>query len=64
MDKIPQGRFRSKYLWSAIIAQVSQLILLFSGQDFGPTINVAWTSVSTILVLIGVLNDPTSKNTW
>jgi uncharacterized membrane protein len=59
-----QNRFRSKVMWVAVVGQVIALFQLTGmfakmGIDAGAAGNVA-AGVIQLLVIIGVLNDPTN----
>lgn len=59
-----QNRFKSKVLWAAIIAQLLSLMQLTGafaamGLDAGVVGNAA-AGVLQLLVLLGVLNNPTN----
>jgi phi LC3 family holin len=61
-----QNRFKSKVLWASIVAQVIVILQLTGafkamGLDLGVVNNVI-ASVLQLLVLIGVLNDPTTAD--
>lgn len=63
-----QNRLRSWVVWSAIAAQVislGQLTGLFAryGLDAG-TIGDIIAAVLQILVIVGILNNPTDKQSW
>lgn len=63
-----QNRWRSKVLWAAVIAQViaiGQLTGLFEriGVDAGLVGDVA-AAVLQLLVLVGVVNNPTNATGW
>jgi uncharacterized membrane protein len=63
-----QNRFQSKVLWTAIIGQIislAQLTGVFTqvGLDAGMVGDFA-AGVLQILVLVGVLNNPTDSVNW
>jgi len=63
-----QNRFNSKVLWSAIVAQVialAQLTGVFEqiGLDAGVVGDFA-AGVLQLLVLVGILNNPTDSEGW
>lgn len=63
-----QNRFRSWVVWSAIAAQVislGQLTGLFAryGLDAGAVGDII-AAVLQILVIAGILNNPTDKKSW
>ena len=63
-----QNRFQSKIVWAAIIAQLislGQLTGLFAkwGLDAGQVGNIA-AGILQLFVIVGFINDPTSKETW
>lgn len=70
--KIPpsqqQSRWRSKYTWLAISAQLLTILGLMGvyervglSQD---SLKVAITSILEFLVIIGIINNPTVKQEW
>jgi len=58
-----QNRFKSPVVWAAVLAQVVAILLalgvISAGQ--GEAVNAVIASVLQVLVLFGVLNDPTNK---
>ena len=63
-----QSRWRSKWLWAAIAAQVVAL-LAFTGVLEAIGVAEDWISsviggVLQLLVLLGVINNPTDKENW
>ena len=63
-----QNRFKSKVLWAAIIAQVIALMQMTGvmdaiGLDAGLAGDIG-ACVLQLLVLIGVLNNPTDGENW
>ncbi len=65
---ITQNRWRSKVLWSSIIAQliaIGQLTGLWQrlGIDAGQVGDIA-AAVLALLATIGIVNNPTSKEDW
>lgn len=58
-----QNRFKSPVLWGAVIAQVLSLLIALGVIDTGmsETINQILSGILELLVLFGVLNNPTSK---
>jgi uncharacterized membrane protein len=66
--KATQSRWTSKYLWVAIAAQIISLLQLTGafaamGLDAGVVGNTV-AGLLQLLVVMGILNDPTSKETW
>ncbi len=61
-----QKRFRSKVLWAAVVAQIVSILLMVGVIDvsLGDTINQVAGGVLQLGVLIGVLNNPTDKESW
>jgi uncharacterized membrane protein len=63
-----QNRWKSKVLWAAIVAQVialGQLTGIFAaiGIDAGQVGDIC-AAVLQLLVIVGVVNDPTNKTGW
>ena len=63
---MPQSRWKSKVLWASILAQVISLLQLTGafaamGLDAGTVGNIV-AGVLQLLVLFGVLNNPTDKS--
>jgi len=63
-----QNRFKSKVFWTAVLAQIISIgqlsgIWVNLGVDTGALGNVA-AGVLQLFVLVGLLNDPTSSDTW
>lgn len=61
-----QSRFRSKLMWSAVIAQILVILQLTGvieqlGLDVGALNNII-TAGLQIFSLIGILNDPTNAD--
>ena len=65
---VTQSRWRSPVLWSALVGQVIALIIMTGldkefGIDTGRIGDIAaW--VIQFLVMVGILNNPSSSNTW
>ncbi len=61
-----QNRWRSPVLWASIVAQVLGILLLTGVVDTGlsETINQIAAGVMQLLVLAGVLNNPTDRKDW
>jgi uncharacterized membrane protein len=61
-----QNRFKSPVLWGALVAQVVSLLALFGVIDLqlGELVNQGSAIALQILVLIGVLNNPSDKENW
>ncbi len=62
---IVQSRWKSKYLWSAIVAQIITILQLTNvfeaiGLDAGLVGDVV-AGVLQLLVLLGILNNPVDK---
>ena len=65
---IVQSRWKSKYLWSAIVAQIITILQLTNvfeaiGLDAGLVGDVV-AGVLQLLVLLGILNNPVDKENW
>jgi uncharacterized membrane protein len=58
-----QNRWRSKYVWAAVLAQVLIIIGLFVPQ-ISDTVKIVGTAGLEILTVIGILNNPTDKVNW
>lgn len=58
-----QNRFKSKVLWGAIIAQVLSLLVTVGVIDTGmsATLNGVAVAILEMLVVFGVINNPTDK---
>lgn len=58
-----QNRMMSKVVWLAIIAQLVGLLITLGVIDtgLGEAVNAAAGSICELLVLFGVLNNPTDK---
>ena len=58
-----QNRFKSKVVWAAVLAQVVVVLQLTGVLQMSDIeiVNGVATAVIQILVLFGILNDPTSK---
>ena len=61
-----QNRLKSKVLWSAVIAQIISLLLALGVIDttLGDTVNQITAGVLQLLVLFGVLNNPTDGESF
>lgn len=59
-----QNRLKSKVVWVAVAAQIVGLLIVLGVIDtgMGNAINAVAGSVCELLVLFGVLNNPTSKD--
>lgn len=59
-----QNRFKSLVLWTSIVAQVVVIGLLthLFNIGLGDTINAVASAVLQLLVLLGILNNPTNPN--
>ena len=63
-----QSRWKSAYLWAAIIAQIITILQLGNvfqslGLDAGLVGDIV-AGVLQLLVLLGILNNPTDKENW
>lgn len=58
-----QNRFKSKVFWAAVAAQIFSMLLLLGVVDAGmsETMQNVVGGVLQLLVLFGVLNNPTDK---
>lgn len=56
-----QNRLKSKVVWAAVAAQVIAILLALGVIDttLGQTINTVVASVLQLLVVVGILNNPT-----
>lgn len=61
-----QNRFKSPVVWAAVVAQVVSILLAFGVIDagIGDAVNAAAAGILQILVLFGVLNNPTTKESF
>lgn len=61
-----QNRWKSKYLWAALLAQVLSILVLTGVIDTGLSgaIEGIIASVLQVLVAVGVLNNPTDAQNW
>ena len=61
-----QKRWKSPVLWASIIAQILSILMMTGGIDIGlhEDINQIAAGVMQLLVLAGVLNNPTDKKNW
>jgi uncharacterized membrane protein len=55
-----QNRFKSPVLWAAIVAQVVSILLMVGviNVGLGDTVNQVAGGIIQLLVLVGVLNNP------
>ena len=63
-----QNRFKSKWLWAAIIAQIITILQLTGvfeawGLDIG-VVNDVVAGLLQLLVLVGILNNATDAENW
>lgn len=63
-----QSRWRSKVLWSAIIAQVLSLLQMTGllakiGLDLG-TVGDVTAALLELAVILGIINNPTNSKDW
>ena len=58
-----QNRLRSPVVWAAVVAQVLAILALIGviGEGMSNAIRTVATGALELLVLFGVLNDPTDK---
>ena len=61
-----QNRWKSKYLWTALIAQVLSILVLVGVIDVGLSEQITQIvgSVLQVLVVVGVINNPTDAKNW
>lgn len=61
-----QNRFKSKYLWAAIAAQVLAILMITGIIDtaLSTQIEQVITGLLQILVMLGILNNPTDGVKW
>ncbi len=61
-----QNRWKSPVLWTSIVAQIVSILMVTGVIDTGisETVNQIAAGVLQLLVLIGVLNNPTNKQNW
>ena len=61
-----QNRFKSPVLWGAIVAQVLALLVTVGVIDTGVSeaVEAVFTAILNLLGVFGILNNPTSKNTF
>jgi len=59
-------RWKSPVLWTAIVAQVVSILLMVGAINvgIGDQVNQVAGGVLQLLVLVGVLNNPTDKTNW
>ena len=58
-----QNRLKSPVVWAAVTAQMLAVLMLLGviGEELGATIKMIAAGVLEILVLFGVLNNPTNQ---
>ncbi len=61
-----QNRLKSTVLWASIVAQILSILMMTGVIDtgLGAGINQIAAGVLQLLVLVGVLNNPTDKKNW
>ena len=61
-----QNRMRSPVVWAAVVAQIVSILLMTGaiGEPLGQTINQVVAGVLQLLVLFGVLNNPTDQGSF
>lgn len=61
-----QNRLTSKVVWLAVVAQIVSLLIVLGVIDtgMGNAVNAVATSICELLVLFGVLNNPTDKDNF
>lgn len=62
---VNQDRFKSKLMWSSIIAQILSILVALGVINTGmsETLNTVCVGILQMLVFLGVLNNPTSADT-
>ena len=61
-ELIKQDRWRSPALWAAICAFVVFVVRQIFNVDIAPILDEALDLITVIMVLLGIWNDPTTKN--
>ena len=58
-----QSRFKSPVVWAAIVAQIVSILILAGviETSLGDTVNAVAAGVFQLLVIFGILNNPTDK---
>ncbi len=61
-----QNRWKSPVLWTSIVAQILGILMMTGVIDTGlsETVNQIAAGVLQLLILVGVLNNPTDKQKW
>lgn len=61
-----QNRWKSPVLWMSVVAQILGILVMTGVIDTGltETVNQVAAGVLQLLVLVGVLNNPTDKKNW
>lgn len=61
-----QNRFKSPVLWGTIVAQVLALLVTVGVIDTGVSeaVEAVFAAILNLLGVFGILNNPTSKNTF
>lgn len=61
-----QNRLHSKVVWMAVVAQIVGLLIVLGVIDtgMGNAVNAVASSLCELLVLFGVLNNPTDANNF
>ncbi len=61
-DIMEQSRFRSKVFWLSVVAQIVALVVLFVPEFNAEVVGKVVAVLAELLVMFGVLNNPTSKS--
>ena len=61
-----QNCWKSPVLWTSIVAQILGILMMTGVIDTGlsETVNQIAAGVLQLLILVGVLNNPTDKQKW
>jgi len=59
-----QNRFKSWALWTAIGALVIFCVKEFAGLDISDAVNGLLNVILPVVVALGIVNNPVSKDTW
>ena len=58
-----QNRFRSPVVWAAVVVQLLSVLMILGviGEDMSDAVRTVTAGVIHLLVLFGVLNNPTDR---
>ena len=61
-----RNRFKSPVLWSTLVAQLLSILLAIGVIDIGQSsiVNTIAAAILEILTIFGILNNPTSKDSF